>query len=147
MPLHIPTVTVAPPKVFWAPMISHRYTSGKDIHPAELTQPQMASATCKIPPDFTTLDHLYLVMYPEGTGNFSVVVNIWFGEDGQTPGNHSQGQGLIIPMTNNRLKSYDLVPDFAALIANMVAGDHLQIIIVYQSVTDVHFYGLDGRYS
>lgn len=147
MPLHIPTVSAAPAKVFWAPLIAARYKTGKNIHPAELPQPFTANATYKMPPDFTTLDHLYLVMRSEGTRTFSVVVNLQFGESGETYGAHSEGKGLNILMNLNQIKSYDLVPEFPDLLANLAAGDHLKCIIVHQTATEVHYAGLDGRYS
>jgi len=145
MPLVEPGV--AWPRFFWAPMIALNFWAGKNLHPAEINFGMQARGTYKMPPDFTTLDELYLVMRPEWTGNYNLSITISFGKVGELYNVHTQNVAGLVALVLDTIRCYDLVPVFPALLALLETGDHLMVNVNNQTAQDLHVYGLDGRYS
>ena len=134
-------------KRFWAPAIAEQSYPAPEIHPALELFGYVAWASYKIPPDFTTLDNLYVVMWPEWTGAYNISFWPHFGQCGELWNVHNQWQILPVAMTLNKFTCYDLVPQFPVLLANLAAGDHLLLRVLNQTAQRLHVYGMDGRYS
>jgi len=131
----------------WAPMIERQDYGLQGLHPALLDNVMRAHATLNIPTDFTTLNNLYLVVYPAANAAVTITVDISFGQNGEAWNTHTQQLPVVAAMLANRFTSIDLVPTFGALLANLAAGDHVFVVARNQVVTQICVYGLDARYS
>lgn len=131
----------------WAPMIMRLPPGGLNIHPAQLQVGVSGSAILNMPIDFTTLNHLYFIVYPFAAANITMNVTIMFGQNGELYNVHTQTQAVVIAMLANRFTSVDLVTMFGALLANLAAGDHMWVSVADACATTFYAYGLDARYS
>jgi hypothetical protein len=135
------------PKQLWAPMIAQHDFATWPLHPARVDNSMSSRATLNMPTDFTTLNRLYLVGHSSVNANIAMTITISFGGDGEAAGIHSQALALVVPMLAGIFTSTDLVLTFGALLANLVAGDHMQILVLNTGAATVRIYGVDARYS
>ena len=131
----------------WAPMIERQDYGLQGLHPALLDNVMRAHATLNIPTDFTSLNNLYLIVYPAATVPVTINVTISFGQNGQAWNTRTQAANVVTAMVAGVFTSIDLVTTFGALLANLAAGDHMFVVARNQVVTQITVYGLDARYS
>ena len=103
--------------------------------------------TYRMPTDFVVMDNLFLILWGAWTAAGSFDVRISFGQPGEAYNVHTLLVNVGAVMVLDQLTSVDLVPPFAALLANLVANDVVLVNVKNVSVNRHNVVGIDGRYS
>ncbi len=131
----------------WLPLVGDDYFAADWIHPNQVNLNQITRTARNIPIDFTVITSLLLVMTHSWTENVNMTIEINFGSAGELWNVHTQALVLAFPAVINTIIEPDIAPNFAALLANLVAADRIQINLTKGAGQATILYGFIMRYT
>ena len=130
------------------PMITQFDYGGTHQYPPQLAFGQVANGVRILPLDLTSVDQCILAFYPQDTGNYTLNYILYAGSCGELWNVHTDNANVGYPVVDDVIECVDLVAQFPAFFAALVAGDYLRVRVNNQTAARwIVVYGLVLRYS